>query len=472
MEEWKKEDVLNSYGNIENKEIKFNGNRIAGLGDRLLALIIDSIAILAIFILIGMIITSQSGGFTETGFSLEGTPAILTFIFTTFFALLYFWLLEGIFGATFGKMIIGIKVVDKSGKKCNLKSSFIRNLLRLVDGIALYLVGLFVTIFSKQRQRLGDHLANTIVIEVKQKGVVKTLAVVIWIIIVAVPLFFALRIYNQSYQATAQSELFSEDEIAYTKGELAVVNFNFLDSKNGEPVSYRTFDVNQKIFSDYEIVGYTTNEKGMYELNVNISVLDPEDILVLTPWSTNVNDYPERSDSPIKGTFNFELPDYCLTGEYKIKISVEDVVKQKSIKHFEKFSLKAEELSISEKLEIKDFYFSLSEGGSPLEEAEINSGNTIYSKCKIVGMKFEDDLINVSIDLQVIDPEGKLLIDKPNLITINDKFIYHPQTFFQNISSWVSLPLNTVKGIYKWKYILTDKLADVSTSYETTFKVR
>lgn len=467
-----KENISQSANSTAGKDIFIDGNRIARLGDRLLALIIDGIVVIATFILIGMIIASQSGSFTNTGFSLEGTPAILTFTFTTLFALIYFWILEGFFGATLGKMMIGIKVVEKNGAKCNLKSSFIRNLLRVVDGIAFYLVGFIIAIFSKLRQRLGDYLANTVVVEIKPKGILRALTILSWIVFVAVSVFFALRIYYQSYEATAESKTEIEDRILFKEGDLKIINFCFLDSKEGNPLSDQKFNVGEKVFSRYDIVGYTTDEQGLYDLNVSTSVFDPEDAIVLTPWSINVKEAPEKSDSPVQGTFNFDLPAYCPSGNYKIKFSIVDLVKNKTIEWVEKFNVIAEETPKADRLEMRDFYFSLLEDGQPLKDAVISLGETLYANCKIAGMKFSDNLINVTIDLQIFAPDGSLLMDKPSLITVNDEFIYHPLTFFLNISAWVSLPSDATSGVYTWKYFMTDRIANTSAKYETKFEVR
>ncbi len=46
-----------------------------------------------------------------------------------------------------------------------MKRSLIRNLLRAVDGLGVYLIGFLIALFSKRRQRLGDHVAGTCVVE-------------------------------------------------------------------------------------------------------------------------------------------------------------------------------------------------------------------------------------------------------------------------------------------------------------------
>ena len=46
----------------------------------------------------------------------------------------YFVLLEGLFGATLGKMLAGIRIVDMDGEPIGIGKSVVRNLLRVVDG--------------------------------------------------------------------------------------------------------------------------------------------------------------------------------------------------------------------------------------------------------------------------------------------------------------------------------------------------
>ncbi|MFW9883852.1 MAG: RDD family protein, partial [Candidatus Thorarchaeota archaeon] len=45
-----------------------------------------------------------------------------------------------LFGFTFGKLITGIRVVSEQGTKITMKQSAKRNLCRLIDGIAVYIV--------------------------------------------------------------------------------------------------------------------------------------------------------------------------------------------------------------------------------------------------------------------------------------------------------------------------------------------
>ena len=68
-------------------------------------------------------------------------------------------------GRSPGKLIVGLRVVRQTGLPIDLRSSVIRNLMRAVDILpAEYLVGLIAILLSPSGERLGDHVAGTVVI--------------------------------------------------------------------------------------------------------------------------------------------------------------------------------------------------------------------------------------------------------------------------------------------------------------------
>lgn len=80
----------------------------------------------------------------------------------------YFVLLEGLFGATLGKMIVGIRVVGSEGEPIGMAKSIVRNALRLVDGLpALNLLGIVLILTSPYKTRFGDRVARTRVVRVR-----------------------------------------------------------------------------------------------------------------------------------------------------------------------------------------------------------------------------------------------------------------------------------------------------------------
>ena len=140
-----------------------SGPVTARLGDRLIAVILDSIFVAALLLVIAAAVMFHWPHILETTsrtmliIGCAGGALLIAFI--------YYWLQEGAFGATMGKAIIGLRVTRSDGSVPGLGSSAIRNAFRLVDGLPLYMPGFFVAAFTRGRRRIGDFAAQTFVLE-------------------------------------------------------------------------------------------------------------------------------------------------------------------------------------------------------------------------------------------------------------------------------------------------------------------
>lgn len=87
----------------------------------------------------------------------------------------YYVICEKVWGRTPGKRAMGLRVVRTSGVPLSWPAAILRNLLRSVDGlpwlamgpqplVPLGLIGLGSALFTKKFQRMGDLLADTVVI--------------------------------------------------------------------------------------------------------------------------------------------------------------------------------------------------------------------------------------------------------------------------------------------------------------------
>ena len=77
----------------------------------------------------------------------------------------YFLVLETYRGQTLGKMAVGIRVVDAgTGGPPSFAAVLVRTLLRVVDGLASYLVAFVTVLLTRRRQRLGDRWGRTYVV--------------------------------------------------------------------------------------------------------------------------------------------------------------------------------------------------------------------------------------------------------------------------------------------------------------------
>jgi uncharacterized RDD family membrane protein YckC len=155
---------------------------VATLGDRCLAMLLDTSVLLAVFAVVDTWAFLRWS--VQARAELNFTSASLLISATLDAAILfaYFWLLEASFGATLGKAMVGIRVrwkPDRNYARSALAASAIRNLLRMVDGLGFYLVGVVVASCSSLRRRVGDICAGTVVVS-EPKAWPIALATVLW----------------------------------------------------------------------------------------------------------------------------------------------------------------------------------------------------------------------------------------------------------------------------------------------------
>jgi len=136
---------------------------------RLIAVIIDSIllgivyAILAVLFFIGMWSTSGSFSFGALRLGIFGVGALITWLLSV----LYYAITESMWGASIGKMLLGLKVVGEDGNKPLLVNAFIRNVSR-IHGL-LFLLDFIggMVLEGDPRQRFTDRVAKTVVYQAK-----------------------------------------------------------------------------------------------------------------------------------------------------------------------------------------------------------------------------------------------------------------------------------------------------------------
>lgn len=462
----------------QSEEISIGGRRISRLGDRLIAVILDTFLMGAAFAVIGMSVASKLGGVTEKGFSMEGKPAIITLGLTIIFGFLYYWVLEGLFGATLGKVIIGIKVIKKDDTKCDLRSSLIRNLMRVIDILGVYLIGFFIALLSKFRQRLGDHLANTVVVEVRVGKILRALFIILWVFSIGGGVWFSYTLHRgipKTLYTKPTAPAPSAPAVAtptIISGDVKIINFRFTESKDGPVRPESPYKPGDKIYTDYNVIGFTTDQEGKLHLLFTLAVFDPAGIPLYPPYKYELHEAVQKPNEPMSGYFNFDLHRYVPSGKFNIQIKVHDSVKNTDSEFIRSFSVEEGATETSSRLEFRKFQFSLSENGPPVTNPAIRAGERIYSQCLIAGMRFREDRPDIVIGLKIIGPKGETIIENAELIKISDSFFYHPATFFERITAHASLPSNAPRGRYTWKYTMTDRIANAKVDYESNFEVK
>ena len=157
---------------------------VAGVGSRFLAIFADTVIQIAAYILFWVAValllsgvSSQSSHQDTSSRAMAWTTALLILLhFLAYWG--YFTLFEGLWrGQTPGKRIFKLRVIKDSGRQITFVEAMARNLLRIVDALpVLYLVGILAVLFNRQRKRLGDMVAGTLVVHDEELAEAGTLA--------------------------------------------------------------------------------------------------------------------------------------------------------------------------------------------------------------------------------------------------------------------------------------------------------
>ena len=143
---------------------------LAGLGNRILACLVDSaVALAAILLIVATlalinVLIGLSSIDSKVQVALTGVIAMVGLLAAFFISIGYYIVFEGMWqGQTPGKRLVHIRVIDKNGQPAGWAAIFIRNLIRVLDQY-LMMVGVICMIVDKSERRFGDLAAGTLVI--------------------------------------------------------------------------------------------------------------------------------------------------------------------------------------------------------------------------------------------------------------------------------------------------------------------
>ena len=139
---------------------------LAGVGSRFLAIAFDSLLQAAGFAVLGTVALLIRGvwGAQVSGVGVWGFAILLLLAFAIYSG--YFAAFEAMWtGQTPGKRLVGLRVIDVSGRPLTVYAAIIRNLLRLVDQLpGGYAFGILSILLTRRQQRIGDLAAGTVVV--------------------------------------------------------------------------------------------------------------------------------------------------------------------------------------------------------------------------------------------------------------------------------------------------------------------
>lgn len=154
-------DTLQTVELAEGVEIRL---RIAGPVVRAGAYLLDFL--IRAMVLAALSVSLMIGGMAVGGKVAVGLAMLSWFLLDWFYPVFFE---AGKRGATPGKRIAGLRVVQTTGSPITIGQAIVRNFLRFIDGMPLFTYGLGLgsCLASRRFQRLGDLAAGTVVIYTK-----------------------------------------------------------------------------------------------------------------------------------------------------------------------------------------------------------------------------------------------------------------------------------------------------------------
>ena len=144
----------------ENIEVEY---LLADVGSRAAAAIIDFLVqgVVSIILLIAILLISSNS--PELWAESHGWIVGISLLINAAITYSYFIVMElSMNGVTLGKKVMKLRAIRNNGQPLTLKHSALRNFFRLF--IDLYGVGVVSIFISKNRKRIGDYVASTIVV--------------------------------------------------------------------------------------------------------------------------------------------------------------------------------------------------------------------------------------------------------------------------------------------------------------------
>jgi len=135
----------------------------AGAGSRFLALIVDGLIALSLSVFLGQLLMPLLPA--GLGYALWAT---LNFVISWGYHV-YFETYQD--GRSPGKRLLGLRVVDGRGLPVAFQQAFVRNVMRILDGVpAFYALGALVCQLDGDGRRLGDLAADTLVVRERRSA--------------------------------------------------------------------------------------------------------------------------------------------------------------------------------------------------------------------------------------------------------------------------------------------------------------
>jgi hypothetical protein len=200
---------------------------------------------------------------------------------------------------------------------------------------------------------------------------------------------------------------------------LRLVSVDLLDSRGGYAIPPDSvFYPGEKVHLGFKIAGYTVDDDYRIQVTWRADALAPNGVHFAPSeggeFAVELAPQDEHWEPSVE--YAAEIPQHAGSGVYQLKISVTDVKASQTLEREVPLRVEGEDVEISDSLSIRNFVFTMTEGGTVLQKAVFGRGATVFASFYITGYKTdEENRYDVVSNLKVINAEGEtvLALDPP-----------------------------------------------------------
>jgi len=255
---------------------------------------------------------------------------------------------------------------------------------------------------------------------------------------------------------------------------LAVVRPTVSDRDGGAAVpSSFMHDPGETMFFSFQVDGYTASSGDRVHLSYKLDAFDPHGVRIMQPAAAEIEETLAPEDKNWKPTVRQEIviPPLADSGTYKIVISVTDLVAKATAAKEVPFEVRGRRVDASDTLVIRNIRFFRGEDDrEALSKPAYRRGDAVWARFDIIGFKYgEANSIDVSYDVAVLAPSGKVLYSQPQAGADRSQSFY-PKRYVPAVFSLATKP-DTRPGEYTVSITAHDGVGNQTSEARQSFTI-
>jgi hypothetical protein len=223
--------------------------------------------------------------------------------------------------------------------------------------------------------------------------------------------------------------------------------------------------------SNYEIAGEEEDRRVL--LDWRIEVTDPAGIPVVEPNTSKMaaKVRPEDKEWLPKIRYNFAIPSFAPTGNYRLTFAVKDETSGSEAKTEMVIRIRGQNVATSDSLAVRSLRFYRGEDDpSPLAAVVYRPGDTLWARFVITGFKLgEKNRYDVAYGLAVLRENGEKMFEQPEAAQENGESFYPRRYVLGGLS--LNLTKDLARGTYILMVTLHDKVGGTNAETREAFRV-